>query len=133
VLAKGEATVIGGMHTILYSKQPDAVRAFFRDVLDFPSVDAGHGWLIFAAPPGELAIHPCDDRGYHEMYLMCQDIKSEVARLKAKGVEFPEPVTELRWGRVTKLKLPDGQTLGMYQPLHPMAIQMAGTTRTAGK
>jgi predicted enzyme related to lactoylglutathione lyase len=123
--------MIGGMHTIVYSKQADAVRAFFRDVLEFPSVDAGHGWLIFATPPSELAVHPAGERGYNELYLLCADIKTEVARLEAKGVEFPEPITEQRWGLLTKLRLPDGETLGLYQPRHPMAIRMRGTARPA--
>jgi predicted enzyme related to lactoylglutathione lyase len=118
--------MIGGVHTILYSKQADAVRAFFREVLEFPSVDAGHGWLIFTAPPGELAIHPTEERGGQELYLMCADIKAEVARLQAKGVEFSEPITEQGWGSLTKLKLPDGESLGLYQPKHPMAIKMNG-------
>jgi len=73
--------MIGGVHTILYSKQADAVRAFFRDVLEFPSVDAGQGWLIFAAPPGELAIHPAEERARHELYLMCADIEAEVTKV----------------------------------------------------
>jgi predicted enzyme related to lactoylglutathione lyase len=121
--------MIGGVHTILYSKQADAVRAFFREVLEFPSVDAGHGWLIFTAPPGELAIHPTEERGGQELYLMCADIKAEVARLQAKGVEFSEPITEQGWGSLTKLKLPDGESLGLYQPKHPMAIKMSSTPR----
>jgi hypothetical protein len=117
--------MIGGVHTIFYSKQADAVRAFFRDVLEFSSVDAGRGWLIFAAPPGELAIHPCAERGHHELYLMCSDVQAEVARLQAKGVDFPEPIRDQGWGLLTKLKLPDGETLGLYQPKHPMAIHMS--------
>jgi predicted enzyme related to lactoylglutathione lyase len=116
--------MIGGVHTILYSSQPEALRSFFRDVLEFPSVDAGHGWLIFAAPPGELAVHPADGRSRHELYLMCSDIKSEVSRLQRKGVEFTTPITDQRWGLLTQLKLPDGETLGLYQPRHPMAIRM---------
>jgi predicted enzyme related to lactoylglutathione lyase len=123
--------MIGGMHTIVYSKRADAVRAFFRDVLEFPFVDAGHGWLIFATPPSELAVHPAGERGCNELYLLCADIKAEVARLEAKGVEFPEPITEQRWGLLTKLRLPDGETLGLYQPRHPMAIRMRGTAKPA--
>jgi hypothetical protein len=130
-LRKGEPTMIGGMHTIVYSNQADAVRAFFRDVLEFPSVDAGHGWLIFATPPSELAVHPAGGRGHNELYLLCADIKAEVTRLEAKGVEFPEPITEQRWGRVTKLRLPDGETMGLYQPAHPTAIRMRGAARPA--
>jgi predicted enzyme related to lactoylglutathione lyase len=113
-----------GMHTILYSKNPDAVRAFFRDVLKFPSVDAGHGWLIFAAPPSELAVHPVEGPGYAELYLMCKNIESTVKLLQKKGVEFPFPITQQRWGRLTHMRLPDGQTLGLYEPSHPLAIRL---------
>ena len=129
--------MIGGVHTIFHSKQAEALRAFFRDVLEFPSVDAGHGWLLFAAPPGELAVHPARERSYPELYLMCADIKAEVARLRAKGVEFLEPVSEQDWGSLARLQLPDGESLGLYQPKHPLAIRMASsdrpTTRGKGK
>ncbi len=125
--------MIGGVHTILYSKQADAVRAFFRDVLEFPAVDAGRGWLIFATPPGELAIHPAEERARHELYLMCADIEAEVARLGAKGVEFSMPIRDQGWGLLTQVKLPDGETLGLYEPRHPMAIQMKSTPRSPGK
>lgn len=120
--------MIGGVHTIFYSKQPDLVRAFLRDMLEFPFVDAGHGWLIFAAPPSELAVHPAEERLCPELYLLCRDVKAEVARLQAKGVEFTEPIKEQRWGLATKLRLPDGETLGLYQPKHSMAIKMGSAT-----
>jgi hypothetical protein len=116
--------MIFGMHTILYSKGADSVRAFFRDVLNFPSVDAGHGWLIFAAPPSELAVHPVEGPGYAELYLMCNDLESAVKTLEKKGVEFPSPITDQRWGRLTHIRLPDGQTLGLYEPNHPLAIRL---------
>jgi hypothetical protein len=125
--------MIGGVHTIFYSKQADVVRAFFREVLEFPSVDAGRGWLIFAVPPAELAVHPSEERGHHELYLMCADVQAEVARLQAKGVEFPEPIKDQGWGLLTKLKLPDGETLGLYQPKHPMAIRMSGIVPRVAK
>jgi hypothetical protein len=125
--------MIGGAHTIFYSKQADALRAFFRDVLEFPSVDAGHGWLIFATPPSELAVHPAEERSYQELYLMCTDIKAEVARLQAKGVEFPEPISDQRWGLLTRLRLPDGELLGLYQPKHPMAIKMIAAERPSAE
>lgn len=125
--------MIAGMHTILYSKQADAVRAFFRDVLEFPSVDAGHGWLIFAAPPGELAVHPAEDRSFHQLYLMCTDINATVKKLKAKGVEFATPITDQRWGLLTQLKLPDGETLGLYEPRHPTAIRMTAKRRASAR
>ena len=123
--------MIFGVHTILYSKKAEAVRAFFRDVLGFPSVDAGGGWLIFAAPPGELAIHPVEHVHREQLYLMCSDVKAEVAKLEAKGVEFTTPITDQGWGLLTQLKLPDGERLGLYQPKHPMAIRMSGGQRAA--
>jgi hypothetical protein len=116
--------MIGGMHTILYSKNAQAVRAFLRDVLEFPSVDAGHGWLIFATPPAEIAVHPTEGRSFAELYLMCDDLESTVEALKAKGVEFPTPVTEQRWGLLTHLTLPDGEMLGVYEPRHKLSIHM---------
>ncbi len=125
--------MIGGVHTILYSKQADAVRAFFREVLEFPSVDAGHGWLIFAAPPGEIAIHPTEGQGSHELYLMCTDVKATVEKLKSRGVEFAMSITDQGWGFLTRLKLPDGETLGLYEPKHPMAIRLSGTRRATVK
>jgi predicted enzyme related to lactoylglutathione lyase len=126
--------MIFGVHTILYSKKAEAVRAFFRDVLGFPSVDAGGGWLIFAAPPGELAIHPADTHVHREqLYLMCTDVKAEVARLEAKGVEFTTPITDQGWGLLTQIKLPDGERLGLYQPKHPMAIRLSPEHQAARK
>jgi len=118
--------MIAGLHTILYSKKADSVRAFFRDVLEFRSVDAGHGWLIFAAPPSEIAIHPTEERGSAELYLMCTDVEATVAKLKERGVEFTMPVKNQGWGRLTQLALPDGQPLGLYEPRHPTAIRMTG-------
>ncbi len=125
--------MISGIHTILYSRNADAVRAFFRDVLKFRSVDAGSGWLIFAAPPAEIAVHPTEEHGSHELYLMCGDINRTVAMLKAKGVEFIGPITDERWGLLTHLRLPDGETLGLYEPRHPTAIGMRSTSRTRMK
>ena len=111
--------MITGAHSIIYSRDPDGVRAFFRDVLEFPSVDAGHGWLIFALPPAEVAAHPVDGAGRHELYLMCDDIHATVEQLRAKGVEFLRPVEEERWGLVTAIRLPGGVELGLYEPKHP--------------
>jgi len=125
--------MIAGAHTILYSRQAEAVRAFFQDVLGFPSVDAGHGWLIFAMPPAELAIHPAEDRAWQQLYLMCTDIRAEVARLEARGVEFTKPVSEQRWGLLTEFKLPDGETLGLYEPRHPTATRMGGVRKAAAQ
>jgi predicted enzyme related to lactoylglutathione lyase len=109
--------VITGLHNILYASDPDAARAFFRDVLDFPHVDAGDGWLIFALPPAELATHPAETSTV-EMYLMCDDIEATVADLTAKGVEFTGPVADRGWGLLTELKVPGAGTIGLYEPKH---------------
>jgi catechol 2,3-dioxygenase-like lactoylglutathione lyase family enzyme len=113
--------MISGAHVIVYSKDAEADRAFFRDVLGFASVDAGHGWLIFALPPGEAAVHPSDGGGEHELYFMCEDLKAEMAELAGKGVACSE-AQELRWGSVTKMRLPGGGEIGLYQPKHPTAL-----------
>ena len=112
-----------GAHTVIYSESAEELRAFLRDVLEFESIDIGHGWLIFALPPGELAVHPDEGATRHELYLMCDDIEATVRRLKAKGVEFTRPVTDQRWGLLTAIRLPDGSELGLYQPRHPTAIK----------
>ena len=120
--------MITGAHAIIYSADADGVRAFFRDVLELPGVDAGHGWLIFALPPAEIAAHPTgsagaahptDSGGRQEIYLMCDDIQATVAELEAKGVEFTGPIAEERWGLVTAIRLPGGVELGLYEPRHP--------------
>jgi len=113
--------VITGLHAIIYTKQSDRLREFFSDILRFPSVDAGHGWLIFAAPPAELAMHP-DESSHHELYLMCDDVHATVAELKRSGVELATPIADQRWGLLTRLKLPSGDEIGLYQPKHPTAI-----------
>jgi catechol 2,3-dioxygenase-like lactoylglutathione lyase family enzyme len=117
--------VISGAHVILYSKDAEADRAFFRDVLGFPSVDAGRGWLIFALPPAEAAFHPSDQNGHHELYFLCDDVKAEIAALGKKNVKCTE-VHEERWGSVTKVHLPGGGEVGLYQPKHPTALGLAG-------
>ncbi len=109
------------MHALMYSKKDHDTRRFFRDVLGFPAVDAGHGWLIFAAPPTELAVHPAEGAEYHELYLMCDDIEATVGELRSKGVET-QPIQERPWGRIAQLVLPSGQKLGIYEPRHPTAI-----------
>jgi hypothetical protein len=114
-----------GLHAIVYSKQDTATREFFRDVLEFPSVDAGRGWLIFAAPPAELAVHPVEGEAeHHELYLMCDNIDVTVADLQRKGVST-RAIQDQPWGRLTQIVLPSGQELGLYQPRHPMAIGLA--------
>ena len=118
--------MINGMHALLYSKDADGTRAFFRDVLGFESVSAGHGWLIFALPPAELAIHPAEGGGDRtEMYLMCDDVEATVAELQAKGVKTTRPISDQGWGRVTALALPGGGEIGLYEPRHPTALALA--------
>jgi predicted enzyme related to lactoylglutathione lyase len=118
--------MITGVHAIIFNQDADAVRTFFRDTLGFPSVDAGGGWLIFALPPAELGIHPTDDKGFHELYLMCDDIHTTVEELQAKGVEFLNPVSDAGFGLMTSFKIPGGAELALYQPRHPTAIQQPG-------
>ena len=117
--------MILGLHAILYSPDAEKVRAFLRDVLGLKSVDAGHGWLIFAAPPAELAAHPLDEgeKPRHELFLMCDDLSATMKELKAKGVNCGT-VTEARWGSITSIHLPGGGELGLYQPKHPTAIKL---------
>lgn len=110
--------MITGVHAIIFAKDPEQVRVFIRDILGFPSVDAGGGWLIFALPPAELAAHPTDAAGHHELCLMCDDIHATVTQLKAKGVEFTEEISEERFGLITSLRLPGGDELALYEPRH---------------
>jgi hypothetical protein len=107
-----------GAHAILYSKDADADRAFLRDVLAFPSVDAGGGWLIFGLPPSEVALHPSDENDVHELYLLCDDVRALVRSLGEKGVATT-PIHEERWGSIVHVSLPGGGKLGIYQPKHP--------------
>ncbi len=115
--------MIHGAHIIVYSKDPDADRAFFRDVLKYPSVDAGHGWLIFALPPAEVAVHPSEENDVHKLYLMCDDIHAFIAQMKAQNVSC-SAIDEQRWGSITSVVLPGGGTVGVYRPKHasPLAI-----------
>ena len=113
--------MINGTHVVVHSADAEADRAFFRGILGFPSVDAGHGWLIFALPPGEVAVHPAEENGRHELYLMCDDLAAEIAALGAKGVQCSE-VHQERWGSITRIQLPGGGKLGLYEPKHPIAI-----------
>ncbi len=113
-----------GAHVVIYSKDAEADRSFFRDVLGFRCVDAGHGWLIFALPAAEVAFHPLDENNKHEMYFMCDDLKALMASLRKKGVRFGE-VAEQRWGTLTRIRLPGGGEIGMYQPKHPVTFKRA--------
>ena len=112
--------MINGAHAVIFSRDAEALRAFLRDTLEFPSVDAGGGWLIFALPPAELAAHPTEGDLHHELYLMCDDIEATVEELTAKGVELTGPVSDEGFGRVTAIKLPGGGELGLYEPRHPV-------------
>jgi catechol 2,3-dioxygenase-like lactoylglutathione lyase family enzyme len=111
---------------MVFSEDADATRAFLRDVLELGSVDAGDGWLIFALPPAELAVHPGSgwnrDEGHHMLFLMCDDVDRTVEELKAKGVEFTAPVEDEGFGPLTKLKLPGAGEIGLYQPTHPSPL-----------
>ena len=110
--------MINGAHVIIYSKDADKDRNFIRDVSKFPYVDAGHGWLIFALPPSEVAVHPADDGDKHEFYLLCDDVKGLVAKMSEDGVAC-SPIQEQRWGSITHVTLPGGGKLAIYQPKHP--------------
>jgi catechol 2,3-dioxygenase-like lactoylglutathione lyase family enzyme len=113
--------MILGAHVIVYSKDAKADREFLRDVLGFGSVDAGHGWLIFALPPAEVAVHPANENNRHELYLLSDDLEAEMTALGKKGVGCSE-VQEERWGSITKIQLPGGGEVGLYQPKHPTAF-----------
>lgn len=112
--------MITGMHAIVFSPDAEKVRAFFADVLGMASVDAGGGWLIFALPPAELAIHPADGDSRHELYLMCDDIGATLAELRSKGAEIAQEVSDQGWGLLAAIRLPDGSEFPVYQPRHPL-------------
>jgi catechol 2,3-dioxygenase-like lactoylglutathione lyase family enzyme len=113
--------MIFGAHIVLYTTDAEADRAFFRDVLGLKTVDAGHGWLIFALPPAEAAFHPSSENGVHELFFMCDDLQAEMASLAQKKVECSE-IQEARWGSIVKMRLPGGSDIGLYQPKHPTAL-----------
>jgi catechol 2,3-dioxygenase-like lactoylglutathione lyase family enzyme len=113
--------MIFGSHVIVYSKDATADRDFFRDVLGFSSVDAGNGWLIFALPPAEIAVHPTEGEVSADLYFMCDDLQAEMQALAAKDVTCSQ-VEEARWGSVTKVSLPGGAEVGLYQPKHPSQL-----------
>ena len=109
--------MITGTHVMFFSKSAEADRAFLRDVLELPHVDVGGGWLIFGLPPAEVAVHPSEENDVHELFLMCDEIEEFVARMGRHEVSV-SPVQELPWGRLTRLTLPGGGRLGVYQPRH---------------
>ncbi len=116
--------MITGVHAIAFSPDAAKLRAFFADVLNLPSADAGGGWLIFALPPAELAVHPTDGSSRHELYLMCDDIHSTLAELRSKGVEVARDVSDQGWGQLAAIRLPDGAEFGIYQPKHPSPLHL---------
>jgi predicted enzyme related to lactoylglutathione lyase len=124
--------MITGTHAIIYAEDADQVRAFFRDVLELPNIDVHGGWLIFKLPPAELGIHPTGGAGdpggpasgRHELYLMCDDVEATVADLTAKGVEFTSPIENQGFGRLTRLRVPGGGEIGLYQPRHATAYDL---------
>ena len=120
--------MITGAHSIIFSTNPEADRAFLRDVLGFPYIDSGGGWLIFKLPPAEVAIHPSDKSNIHELYLTCDDIEAFIASMKKRNSEC-DPVQDRSWGLLTYVTLPGGGKLGIYQPRH--ARPKSGTTDVA--
>ncbi len=110
--------MITGAHSIIYSTNADADRAFLRDVLALPNVDVGHGWLIFGLPPAEVAVHPSEKNNIHELYFISDDIDAFVGRMKGHGIDC-DPVKDAGWGLLTHLTLPGGGKIGVYQPRHP--------------
>ena len=126
--------MISGFHSIIYSDDPDATRAFFRDVLEWPHVDAGEGWLIFRTPPSEIGVHPSVGHGgeqwatipKHEVSFMCDDVEATVAELKAKGVDVDDEIVDQGYGLVTSLSIPGAGRLHLYQPRYPLPPDTRG-------
>ena len=116
--------MITAVHALLYSKDAERLRAFLRDVVKLPSLDAGGGWPIFKSPPAELAVHPTGDEPFHELYLMCDDVHATVAELETHGVTITTPIADRGWGLVTRLRIPGGDEIGLYQPKHPTAYDL---------
>lgn len=119
---KDRKAVITGVHAIVFTSDAGADRAFFRDVLELPSVDAGGGWLIFALPPAELAAHPAEGDAHHELYLMCEDVRATVEELRGKGVEFTKEISDEGFGLMTAIRLPSGGEFSIYEPRHPSPL-----------
>ena len=127
--------MITGSHAIIYAHDAEQARAFFRDVLELPNIDAHGGWLIFKLPPAEMGIHPTGDAtdpttgapsGHHELYLMCDDVEATVAALTAKGVEFTSPIENQGFGLLTRFRVPGAGEIGLYQPRHPTGYDLEG-------
>jgi hypothetical protein len=109
--------MITGAHSIIYSADAQADKEFFKNILKFPNVDVGHGWLIFGLPPSEIAIHPSTENGPHEFYLLCDDIEAFVREMAGQKIVC-SAIQQQRWGDVTHLTLPGGGQLGVYEPKH---------------
>src|SRR4051812_44617410 len=124
--------MITGVHALIYTKQAEQVREFFKKSLKFPTVDAGQGWLLFALPPAEMGIHPTDKDGSYDLYLMCDNIEKTVAELTKNGARFPRGITAAGWGKVTAIELPGGLEIGLYEPRHPTALGL-GAAKTSPK
>ena len=115
--------MITGIHAIVFSAEADKVRGFFADVLGLPSLDAGQGWLIFALPPAELAVHPAHGDQRHQLYLMCDDIEVTLAELTDKGIEIAQDVSDQGWGLMAAIRMPDGSEFPIYEPRHPSPLR----------
>ncbi|MEU2654836.1 VOC family protein [Streptomyces sp. NPDC007325] len=113
-----------GAHVILYTRDAEADRAFLRDVVGFPHVDAGRGWLVFRLPPAEVAVHPTEDEPKHEVYLMCEDLTRTLTALEDKGAEISRAITDQGWGLLAAVRLPSGTELPLYEPRHPTALDL---------
>lgn len=113
--------MLTGAHAIIYSTDAEADRTFLCDVLELPSIDSGGGWLIFALPPAEVAVHPAERNDVHELYFMCDDVEAFVAGMRSRDVAC-DPVEDLSWGRLTHLALPGGGKLGVYEPRHARPV-----------
>jgi catechol 2,3-dioxygenase-like lactoylglutathione lyase family enzyme len=121
------AVVITGTHVIIFSEDAEATRAFFRDVLGLPNVDAHDGWLIFKLPPAELGVHPEGEfapSGRHQLYIMCDNVEEQVEELKEKGVEFTSPIENQGFGLITTFRVPGGGEMCLYQPRHAVAYDL---------
>jgi catechol 2,3-dioxygenase-like lactoylglutathione lyase family enzyme len=118
--------VIGGAHVIIFATDAVAARTFVQEKLGFRAVDAGEGWLIFELPPAELAFHPAERDGDHELYLMCDDIERTRVELEEKGVEFSGPVSDEAFGRLAKFKVDGAGELALYEPGHPSPLDRFG-------
>jgi hypothetical protein len=124
--------MITGAHSIIYSTNAEADRDFLRNVIGLPHVDVGHGWLIFGLPPSEVAVHPSDTNGKHELYFMCHDVEALVENMRSRSIETA-PIQDQGWGLVTEITLPGGGKLPIYEPRHPRPEAATAARRKASK